>query len=170
MKKATDHSIKAIRTFDEDFAYAQGTEVAKKTPVQPEHKTAQGDTDSILDTQKTKAAVIGADNTGAKYLLTPDIEVDIDIPAAEIAAAQTNTSVPASTPLPQVNNLVIEELEDEVASVGKEQGSSVQTTEGAVYDVSNNELDEGTLITNKKLVKRGLLRSIFSALTSWFSN
>jgi len=57
-----------------------------------------------------------------------------------------------------------------VASVGKEQGSSVQTTEGAVYDVSNNELDEGTLITNKKLVKRGLLRSIFSALTSWFSN
>ena len=171
MKKGGDRSIIRVRTFYEDVARARGTEVPKGPTLKKEDKTAQTVADQILHTQTHKATDFMTAGTSQKDMLTPDIEVEIDVAPEEVLASDKGApSGTEAVPQPQKNNLAIAGLEEEILSVGKIHTQSVQTTEGAVYDVSNNDLEEGTLITNKKLKKHRLLPSLFVAFISWFSN
>ena len=170
MKQGRDRSIIRIRTFYEDFARARGIETAPIPKVTKKKETVQGIADDILNTAALKKTDFVDDSTKHKDMLAPDIEVEVDIPAEEILA-QTPV-VPEKInkiSTPPKNNLVAAGLDEDIRTVGKQHSRSVQTTEGAVYDASNNDFGEGTIITNKKRKKHRLIPSMFAAITSWFT-
>ena len=178
MKKGDTRSISRIRTFDADSARLRGVEIPVAPKVERKEKTAQTITDDLLKVDVNKAVdFIGITDETISEIPTEEI---LDVPKAPKKKTQpvkkiTNLVDTPKIEKPPLRDLpalgmknIMPSLEDEMAKIDGQKTSSVQSNEGAVYDVSNNDLSEGTLITNKKNTKFRLIPAIFRSIRSWF--
>jgi len=158
MKKDSSRSISRIRTFDEDIANMRGLKVAQIPKLKKKKITAQSAADTIIN-----------DDIHSAKDFIGDLEIDSRIqPQKRKTNIQKNLKkkvVTHKTPVTEVIG-----LEDEIKKVNAPHAESILTSESAVYDVTNDNLEEGTLITNKKNVRFRLFPAIISAVHSWFGS
>lgn len=174
MKKVGGHSISRIRTFEGDVATVRGVESPKKeddsklesviseTPTP--QTTIQNSADKIL-----KEEIPQATNFIATDLKTTS-KTPAKTPQPTVLPTKTsNASQPEEIKIPRVKKKM-PDLQDAVGSIKTNQSKSTLSVEDAVYDVSNNDLEEGTLVSNKRKNSFNLFAAIGSAFHSWFSD
>ena len=169
------HSISRIRTFDDDIARAKGITPSKAPKLEKQKETAQ----SIAD------AALKNDIRSATDFISVTDENTVEIPPAQLLPKKEIPTLHAkekkvpSAPTPKAQTVPLpkkpkqiktQTLEEDIQKINKQTSSSTLTAESVVYDASNNDLVEGTLVTNKKKHNFRLFPAIAVAIHSWFSS
>ena len=167
MKTGGSHSISRIRTFDGDAARAHGTKVPAVPKVQKKEVTAQDITNNLLKTSVPKAEDFLDDTSPAEVITPPKIKEKTKEKKKK-STPKKSASTPSKPKVSTKKNSLRTELKEEITSVHSTSTKVSSLGEKAVYDISNNDLDGGTLITNKRRKKHRLIPSMFAAMHSWF--
>ena len=169
MKKGGSHSISRIRTFDGDVATLRGTkppepvtkheEVQISSEVTSKKATMQSIADGIMETSIPEA--------------TNFLDTQILTPPTPLKKKEVQTVVPIPPPVElhkEKQKKKMPDLSDEIHEITGNQKQSILSSEDIVYDASNNDLDEGTLITSKKKHRFNLFTAIGKSMQSWFGD
>ncbi len=185
MKTGGNRSISRIRTFDGDVSYIRDSKTTtpakvnekKKAKVKKsEVKTKQHEISKPL--QRTSSASVAKakdflnTNTISNTATLPKIKKD---PKKEIlppTIEKNPVNIQSKTPhkITKQNTATIKEsIKEELNIVSSNQEIETLLAKESTYDISNNNLEDGVLVTNKRRKKYNLFSEIFKALQSWLN-
>ena len=153
-------TIARVRTFDDDVARIRGDSTPKEAA--PEQKVSKAK-------KNASPQVKQATHTASDFISLTDEPVSNASKKEQPTNNQTQAK-PLKPEEPKKAQKKESTLKKEVIQISAEDVPMFTEVSSSVHEISNNDFQEGTLITNKKNTRFRLLPAIVKSVKSWFGN
>jgi hypothetical protein len=170
MKTGGSHSISRVRTFAGDIASVRGEKPVTKTNVPKKKETVQDVTNTLLKQRTHKAEdFLGSEIEKNTHTKLPTKKAIAPEPK-EKKEPKKNQSLKKEKQHKKNNTsrTLVADTKNILNTPEVQKENTSDLSDKATYDISNNDLGGGTIITNKRRRKHRLFPSMYAAIYSWF--